>query len=57
MIPPINSLVRYENPVLVSTTKQRKGRAAKAATLKPGAATAFHAPQADDILNSILPPR
>lgn len=50
MIPPVNSLVRYDNPVLVASTKTKKAgekdkKAAPAAT------------QTEDILNSILPPR
>mmetsp|Transcript_17992 Transcript_17992/g.36051 ORF Transcript_17992/g.36051 Transcript_17992/m.36051 type:complete len:228 (+) Transcript_17992:67-750(+) len=44
MIPPHNSLVKYDNAILVSTTKG-EGKAAKQTT------------QTEDILNSILPPR
>ena len=29
MIPPHNSLVKYENPILVSTTKDKKGQKGK----------------------------
>jgi len=49
MIPPHNSLVKYDNPILVSTTKGKKrggfNPAEKGTT------------QTEDILNSILPPR
>lgn len=49
MIPPHNSLVRYDNPILVSTTKDsRKG--------KKGSVKQQLTPT-EDILNSILPPR
>eukprot|EP00455_Lapot_gusevi_P028590 TRINITY_DN3056_c0_g1_i4.p1 TRINITY_DN3056_c0_g1~~TRINITY_DN3056_c0_g1_i4.p1 ORF type:complete len:258 (-),score=58.57 TRINITY_DN3056_c0_g1_i4:363-1136(-) len=50
MLPPHNSLVRYDNPILVSTTKDKKGK-----TKKPEARGSHTAPE--DILNSILPPR
>lgn len=48
MIPPVNSLVRYDNPILVATSKGKKGEGPKA----PAAVS-----QTEDILNSILPPR
>ena len=48
MIPPVNSLVRYDNPILVATSKGKKGDGPKA----PAAVS-----QTEDILNSILPPR
>mmetsp|Transcript_8104 Transcript_8104/g.14060 ORF Transcript_8104/g.14060 Transcript_8104/m.14060 type:complete len:242 (+) Transcript_8104:156-881(+) len=58
MIPPLQSLVKYDNPVLVSTTKDKRGKdkKSKKASLppveqKPGLS------QTEDILNSILPPR
>jgi len=62
MIPPINSLVKYDNPILVSTTKDKKGKGAAA---KKGAKGGKLPPvegkpqlsQTEDILNSILPPR
>lgn len=44
--PPHSSLVRYDNPILVSTTKGPSGGSVKA-KLTP----------TEDILNSILPPR
>jgi len=59
MIPPLQSLVKYDNPVLVSTTRDKRGKdkgKTKKAQLppveqKPGLT------QTEDILNSILPPR
>ena len=59
MIPPLQSLVKYDNQVLVSTVKDKKkdkGKVAKKQQLppveqKPGLT------QTEDILNSILPPR
>ena len=55
MIPPHNSLVKYDNPVLVSTTGNRSGKGAK----KKGQAPPVdrQSSQTEDILNSILPPR
>ncbi len=53
MIPPHNSLVKYDNPVLVSTTGNGKG------AKKKGQAPVANrqSSQTEDILNSILPPR
>ncbi|GAX81377.1 hypothetical protein CEUSTIGMA_g8808.t1 [Chlamydomonas eustigma] len=59
MIPPLQSLVKYDNSVLVSASKDKgkgKGAPGKKGTLppveqKPGLT------QTEDILNSILPPR
>ena len=48
MIPPHNSLVKYDNPILVSTSKDSSS-SKKAANNQPT--------QTEDILNSILPPR
>ena len=48
MIPPVNSLVKFDNPVLVSSAGGKKGLAPSA---KP------ELTQTEDILNSILPPR
>ena len=48
MIPPVASLVRYNNPILVASTKGKKGGA-------EGARPAVS--QTEDILNSILPPK
>ncbi|GMI33718.1 hypothetical protein TeGR_g847 [Tetraparma gracilis] len=47
MIPPHNSLVKYDNPILVSTTKDSNS------SKKSNTTTT----QTEDILNSILPPR
>jgi dynein light intermediate chain len=49
---PHNSLVRYDNPILVSTTKDPRSRAKKAAFEDKSNLT-----PTEDILNSILPPR
>jgi len=58
MQPPIASLVKYDNSVLVSSSKEKKGKGTpgKKGSLppveqKPGLT------QTEDILNSILPPR
>lgn len=56
--PPHSSLVRYDNPILVSTTKE--GRAiggAAAEKAKRRAEEKQHLTPTEDILNSILPPR
>lgn len=53
MIPPHNSLVRYDNPILVSAGKG--GKASKEGKKEtPGKASTT---PTEDILNSILPPR
>jgi len=61
MIPPINSLVKYDNPILVSTTKDKKGKAAGAKKGGKGKLPPVEGKpqvsQTEDILNSILPPR
>jgi len=60
MVPPHTSLVRYDNPILVSTTKdlasgaKNSKQSAKAAGA-PGSKQSMTA--TEDILNSILPPR
>jgi len=56
VVPPHTSLVRYDNPILVSTTKD--SRKAKSSSSKSG----LHEEKSvltptEDILNSILPPR
>jgi hypothetical protein len=64
------SLVRYNNPVLVSTSKKEGGNAGKdGAKVKkalgkkqpaveiPGAGMGKELTQTEDILNSILPPK
>ncbi|KAH8048624.1 dynein heavy chain binding protein [Aureococcus anophagefferens] len=55
MIPPHDSLVKYDNPILVSTTKEKGGKKKKTtpSSLPPVGANT----QTEDILNSILPPR
>lgn len=55
MLPPHNSLVKYDNPVLVSTTSNRNGKGAKKKGQAPSAER--QSSQTEDILNSILPPR
>jgi dynein light intermediate chain len=56
MIPPHSSLVKYDNPILVSTTKDRqKGSKKKGKGLPP--VENKQLTQTEDILNSILPPR
>ena len=64
MIHPSHSLVKYDNPVLVSKTSSEKQAAANAAAnspTKPSAEGEKNKLQAgattEDILNSILPPR
>jgi len=55
MIPPHNSLVKYDNPILVSTSKDKsKGSKKKKNQLPP---VEKQPTQTEDILNSILPPR
>lgn len=53
MIPPHNSLVKYDNPILVSTTGKKGKKGAKDAS----AGESKQPTQTRDILNSILPPR
>ena len=60
MLPPSSSLVKYESPILVNTTKDKpKGGAegkAKAKSLDISHIKESTT-QTEDILNSILPPR
>ena len=56
MIPPNPSLVKYENPVLVSTST-KKGKASKQKGKLPPVDSKQAPTQTEDILNSILPPR
>ncbi|DBA84638.1 hypothetical protein WJX77_000630 [Trebouxia sp. C0004] len=58
MIPPLQSLVKYDNAVLVSSTKEKKlkDKLVKSGGLLPGEQKS-EVPQTEDILNSILPPR
>merc|ERR1712188_283203 len=56
MIPPLNSLVKYDNPVLVNSVRDKKSKGKGKAALPP--VNDSKAPtQTEDILNSILPPR
>lgn len=55
MIPPHSSLVKYDNPVLVSTTTGGS-KGGKKKTQAPQV-DRQQASQTEDILNSILPPR
>merc|ERR1711918_97546 len=56
MIPPLNSLVKYDNPVLVNSASDKKSKGKGKAALPP--VNDSKAPtQTEDILNSILPPR
>mmetsp|Transcript_31966 Transcript_31966/g.51630 ORF Transcript_31966/g.51630 Transcript_31966/m.51630 type:complete len:247 (+) Transcript_31966:120-860(+) len=63
MLPPLNSLVRYDNPILVSTTKGAKAKTSGAKPKKggkpqlPPVENKPTVTQTEDILNSILPPR
>merc|ERR1711865_974559 len=60
MIPPHNSLVKYDNPVLVSTSKDKKGKGKDKGKGGKKLAPLDSKPQltqTEDILNSILPPR
>jgi hypothetical protein len=54
MIPPVESLVKYDKPVLVSSSrdKTKKGKKDAFGVDKKGKAL-----QTEDILNAILPPR
>ncbi len=63
MIPPLVSLVKYDSPVLVSTTKDKGkekaglGRTKKKGGDLPPVEQKSGMTQTEDILNSILPPR
>lgn len=55
---PLNSLVKYEPPVLVNTTKKLDKKGVKPGVPAPRkGADAKGGSQTEDILNSILPPR
>eukprot|EP00736_Rhodelphis_marinus_P012915 Rmarinus@m.17821 len=56
-MPPVNSLVKYDNPVLVSTSKDKKGKNKKGSKKLPPVESKPNLTQTEDILNSILPPR
>lgn len=55
MIPPQTSLVKYDNPVLVSTINKRSDKGVKKKGKLPPVER--QSTQTEDILNSILPPR
>jgi dynein light intermediate chain len=57
MIPPHNSLVKYDNPILVSTTKDKQKGNKKKKNQLPPVEQKQQPTQTEDILNSILPPR
>jgi len=59
VVPPHSSLVRYDNPILVSTTKEGRTAlgGANAEKAKRKAEEKQHLTPTEDILNSILPPR
>ncbi|KAF0685423.1 Aste57867_22689 [Aphanomyces stellatus] len=64
MLPPHSSLVKYDSPILISTTKDKKGAGGKKGKkdtdkVPPGIPTIANASssQTEDILNSILPPK
>lgn len=72
MLPPQTSLVKYNSPILVSTTKERTLKSKKQQNgssvksnqppemIKPTVFTGSHTQstsQTEDILNSILPPK
>eukprot|EP00741_Cyanophora_paradoxa_P011206 tig00020554_g10826.t1 len=60
-IAPLNSLVKYDNPILVSTIKDKKpkgpAKSAKGGKKLPPVEIKPQLTQTEDILNSILPPR
>ncbi|KAK9817993.1 hypothetical protein WJX72_005455 [[Myrmecia] bisecta] len=57
MIPPLQSLVKYDNAVLVSSTKDKLLEKSGKKAGKPGLDGKASVTQTEDILNSILPPR
>ena len=58
MIPPLISLVKYDSPVLVSTTKDKsKEKGGRKKKDLPPVEQKSGMTQTEDILNSILPPR
>ena len=54
--PPLQSLVKYDTPSLL-TTKDKKAKGAKGGKKLPPVETKTPLTQTEDILNSILPPR
>jgi dynein light intermediate chain len=57
MILPHSSLVKYDNPILVSTNKGNKGGSGGGAAAAAAASGHKTSNATEDILNSILPPR
>merc|ERR1711934_1026724 len=57
MIPPLNSLVKYDNPVLVNSAKDKKSKGKGGKAALPPVNDSKAPTQTEDILNSILPPR
>jgi len=59
MIPPHNSLVKYDNPILVNTTREKASskKGDKKSKQLPPVEHKTQLTQTEDILNSILPPR
>ena len=55
MIPPVESLVKYDKPVLVSSSREKDKAKGKKETV--GVDSKGKALQTEDILNAILPPR
>ena len=55
MIPPVESLVKYDKPVLVSSSRDKEKAKGKKDTF--GVDSKGKALQTEDILNAILPPR
>lgn len=55
MIPPVESLVKYDKPVLVSSSREKDKGKGKKETF--GVDNKGKALQTEDILNAILPPR
>jgi hypothetical protein len=55
MIPPVESLVKYDKPVLVSSSREKDKAKGKKETF--GVDSKGKALQTEDILNAILPPR
>eukprot|EP00161_Ancyromonas_sigmoides_P013974 TRINITY_DN361_c0_g1_i5.p2 TRINITY_DN361_c0_g1~~TRINITY_DN361_c0_g1_i5.p2 ORF type:complete len:240 (+),score=122.35 TRINITY_DN361_c0_g1_i5:908-1627(+) len=56
MLPPQDSLVKYDNPLLISSTRDKKGGGGGGGGGK-GGDNKPQLTQTEDILNSILPPR
>merc|ERR1719482_254050 len=57
MIPPLNSLVKYDNPVLVNSARDKKSKNKGKGKGLPPVNDSKAPTQTEDILNSILPPR